>query len=135
MLHFACWILDSRRWTVDTGLWMLHFACWNMDAGCWTLDAGIWMLHFGCLALDTGHCHCLFQNPVSDSVWLNYWKFTGCKSLRTSWSCLFCGDYRLWFGYFQKLYVNIKYYIITTLFFEWAKIFFFHSLCRSTCDF
>ena len=93
------WTLDSGCWTLHAALCLLEYGCWMLDAGCWNLDATLSMLGSGrwTLSLLVSEQN---QNPVSDSVWLNYWKFTGCKSLRTSWSCLFCGDYRLWFGYF-----------------------------------
>ena len=53
------------------------------------------------------------QNPVSDSAWLNYWRFFGCKSLRTSWSLLV---YRVeTIGsdvLFLKILYNVKCYVI-----------------------
>ena len=45
--------------------------------GLWTqeLDAELWTLSLTVVEQN--------QNPVSGFAWLNYWKFFGCKSLRT----------------------------------------------------
>ena len=90
-LYAGLWTLNSRRWTLDPGRW-------TFDAGRWTLNAACWTLHFGRWGLGTGH-----YRPVSDSAWLNYWKFFGQESLRTSWSRLLYRDYRFWRGYFYKI--------------------------------
>ena len=107
------WTLDSGRKTLETGRWTLDAGLWTLDSGCWTLDAGSWTLHSRGWTLDatlwtlgsgswTLSLTVLEQNqkPVSDSAWLNYWKFFGCQSLRTSWSHLLYRDYRFWLGYF-----------------------------------
>ena len=91
-LDYGCWIMDSEPWT---GLWTLDSGCWTLDVGFCMLGSGYWTLHFGRWALHTQN-----QNPVSDSAWLNHWKFFGCKSLRTLWSRLFCRDYKFWRGCF-----------------------------------
>ena len=98
------WKLDSGRWTVDVGLWTLDSESWTLDAGLWTLDSGhltmesgrwtldpvLWTLDDTLWTLGSGHWTLsLFlseqnQNPISDSAWLNYWKFFGCEFLRTS---------------------------------------------------
>ena len=94
-----------RLWTLDPGCWNLDVQLWTQDSGCWTLDAGTldagpWMVHFGRWDLGTGSLAALEQNqkPISDFVWLNYWKFFGWESLRTSRSRLLCRDYRFWRG-------------------------------------
>ena len=94
-----------RLWTLDPGCWNLDVQLWTQDSGCWTLhagtlDAGPWMVHFGRWDLGTGSLAALEQNqkPISDFVWLNYWKFFGWESLRTSRSRLLCRDYRFWRG-------------------------------------
>ena len=56
MLDTWLWILDSRRYTLDAGLWTLSLTVSEQN-----------------------------QNPVSDSAWLSYWKFFGCDPLMTSW--------------------------------------------------
>ena len=122
------WTLDSGRWTLDARLWTLGSGCWTLDAGLWTLtlnpgrwtlyaglwklNSGPWMLGSGCWTVDSwcwtlgsGHgtlsLTVLKQNqqPVSDSAWLNYWKFSRCESLRNLWSRLLYRDYRFWFFY------------------------------------
>ena len=128
VLDAELWKLDSGHWTLDAGLRTLDSELWTLDSGCWTLDAGRWTLdselwtldsgrwtlgfrrctldaiHFGRWALATGRLSLTVleqnQKPVSDSAWLNYWKLFGFESLRTSWSRLFCRDYRFWRGYF-----------------------------------
>ena len=93
------WTLDSRRWTPNAGLLTLDPGRWNLDAGCWTVDVGRWMLYATFWTLGSGHWTLSLtvleqnQKPGSDSVWLNYWKFFGYKSLKSSWSRLFCRDY------------------------------------------
>ena len=119
-LDSGLWTLDSERWTLeagpwtlDAGLWTLDSEPWKLDYGHWTLDAGRWMLSSGRWTLESwrwtlssGHwilsLTVLEQNqqPVSDSAWLNYWKFFQCESLRASWSHLLYRDYRFWLGYF-----------------------------------
>ena len=90
MLGVGCWTLDSRHWTLNATLWTLV-------SGHWTLSLTV-----------------LEQNLklVSDSPWLNYWKSFVSKSLRTSWSRLFCRGYSFWRDYFQKFYINVKCYVI-----------------------
>ena len=100
------WALDPGLWTLDPGLWTLDSGCWTLDTGFWTLDSGLWTLDSGLSTLDVGRwavdvtlwtlgsghwalsLTVLEQNqkPVSDSAWLNYWKFFGCESRRTLWS-------------------------------------------------
>ena len=92
-----CWTLDSGRWTLYPGLWTLGDTLWTLGSGHWTPSSTVSEQN---------------QKSVSDSVWLNYWTFFGCKSLRTSWSRLLCRDYRFWRGYFQKFYINVKCYDI-----------------------
>ena len=107
-LDAGFWTLDPGHWTLDTGPWTLDAAWWTLEAGPWTVDFGRWTLDATLWMLGSGHWTLLLtvseqsQNPVSDSAWLNYWKFFGCKSLRTSWWHwhLFCRDYRFWRGYF-----------------------------------
>ena len=70
----------------------------------WTLDAGPWTLSLTVVEQN--------QNPVSDFAWLNYWKFFGYESLRSSWSRLFCRDCRFWRGHFSKFCINVKCYVI-----------------------
>ena len=83
-----CWTLDSGRWTLDPGIWTLHHGLWTLGATLWSLGSGHWIVS---LFVSEEN-----QNPVSDSAWLYYWKFFGCESLRTSWSRLFCRNYRFW---------------------------------------
>ena len=119
-LDAGFWTLDSGRWNLDAGLWTLDPGRWTLDAGFWTLDSGSWTLDSGHWTLDTGLCtidatlwtlgsgHWTLlltvleqnQTPVSDSPWLNYWKFFGWESLRISWSRLLIRGYRFWRGYF-----------------------------------
>ena len=102
------WTRDASvgRWTLDTGLWTLDSGPWTLDAGRWTLNAGLWTLDSRCRTLGSWHWRLSLtvleqnQKPVSDSAWLNYWKFFGCESLRTSWLHLLYRDYRFWLGYF-----------------------------------
>ena len=94
-----CWTLDSGRWTLNPGLWTHDAGRWMLDVGCWTLDATLWTLGSGRWTLSLTVLE-QNQKPVSDSAWLNYWKFFGCESLRTTWSRLLYRDYRFWFGYF-----------------------------------
>ena len=68
------------------------------------MDTGHWTLSLTAVVQN--------QNPVSDFAWLNYWKLFGYESLRTSWSRLFCRDYRFWRSYFSKFYVNVKCYVV-----------------------
>ena len=137
-LDAGLWTQDSGPWILDAGLWTLDPGLWTLDAGRWILDSGFWTQNAGFLALDPGHWtldagiwtlgaifwtlssrHCTLsltvseqnQNPVSDFAWLNYWEFFRCKSLRTSWSRLFCRDYRLWRGYFKKFYLKVLRYL------------------------
>ena len=97
-LHAGLWTLDAGRWTLDAGRWTLTDGRWTLDAGRWTLgsglstlDVGRWTLDATLWTLGSGHWTLSLtvlkqsQKPVSDSAWLNYWKFFGCKSLRTSW--------------------------------------------------
>ena len=86
-------VLDAGLWTLGSGLWTLDSGRWTLDSGRYTLDAGLWTLdtfsencfnvskHWTLLHLNISEQN---QNPVSDSAWLNCWKFFGCKSLRTS---------------------------------------------------
>ena len=105
-LDSGCWTLDSGRWTLDAGLWMLDSGCWTLDGRLSMLDVGRWTLDATLWTLGVGHCALSLtvleqnQKPVSDSAGLNYWKFFGYKSLKTSWSRLFHRDYRFWCGYF-----------------------------------
>ena len=100
------WTLDAGRWTLDAGLCMLDSGRWTLDAELWTLDSGRWTLDTTLCTLGSGHWTLSLtvleqnQKPVSDSARLNYRKFFGCESLRTTWSRLLYRDYRLWFGYF-----------------------------------
>ena len=100
------WTLDTRPWTLDAGLWTLDAGLWTLDPGLSMLDVGRWTLHATRLTLGSGHWTISLtvleqnQKPVSDSAWLDYWKFSGCESLRTSWSPLLCRGYRFWLGYF-----------------------------------
>ena len=84
------WILDAGPWTLDAGLWTLDFVRWTLDArlwtlniGLWTLDAGLWRQDATLNKLGTEHWTLLLtgseqsQNTVSDSAWLNHWKFIG----------------------------------------------------------
>ena len=98
--------LDSGRkcWTLDSGLWTLDPVPWTLDDTLWTLGSGYWTPSSAVSEQN--------QKSVSDSVWLNYWTFFGGKSLRTSWSRLFCRDYRFWCSYFQKFYITVKCYDI-----------------------
>ena len=81
---------------------LAYWNSWTLDAsvGCWTLGAGLWTQDAGLSTLDAAIVSEQNQNPVSDSAWLNYWKYFGWKSLRNSWSHLFCRDYKFWLGYF-----------------------------------
>ena len=105
-LDSGCWTLDSGRWTLDAGLWMLDSGCWTLDGRLSMLDVGRWTLDVTLWTLGIRHCALSLtvleqnQKPVSDSAGLNYWKFFGNKSLKTSWSRLFHRDYRFWCGYF-----------------------------------
>ena len=88
------WTLDAGHWTMYSGRWTLDSGLSMLDVGCYTLDARLW-------ALDT-----IFDSfrtkskAISDSAWLNYWKYFGCESLRISWSRLLYRDYRFWLDYF-----------------------------------
>ena len=102
-LDVGCWTQHAGLWTLDAGLCTLDSGCWTLDAGLWMLDAGLctldsarWTLHAGLWMLDAGRWTLdsqpwtlslivaeQNQNPVSDFVWLNYWKFFGYESLRT----------------------------------------------------
>ena len=89
-LDAGSWTLESGRSTVDTGLLMLDSRRWDsrrwtLDGTLWTLGSGHWTLSLAALEQN--------QKPISDFVWLNYW-----KSLRTSRSRLLCRDYRFWRG-------------------------------------
>ena len=101
-----CWTLDSGRWTLDSRRWALDAGLWTLESGRWTLDSRHWTLDATLWTLGSGHWTLSLtvlkqnQNPVSDSAWLNYWKLFGCESRRTSWSRLFCRDYRFWRGYY-----------------------------------
>ena len=77
------WTLDARvgRWTLDAGPWTLGCGRYTLDAR----DTGHWTLSLTVAEQN--------RNPVSDFAWLDYWKFFGSESLRTSWSPLFCRDY------------------------------------------
>ena len=125
-----CWTLDSEGWTLDIGHWMLDAGLWTLDSGRWTLNAGPWTLESQRCALDarlwtldakrwtlgSEHWTLLLtvseqnQNLVSDSTWLNYWKFFRFESLKTSWSRFLCRNYKFWGFYFHKFYINVKYY-------------------------
>ena len=86
-------ISSMNNWhTGSLGLWPLDSRRWTLDAGRWTLGSGHWTLSLTVLEQK--------QKPVSDSAWLNYWKFFGCESLTISWSLLFYREYRFWRGYF-----------------------------------
>ena len=105
-LDAGLWTLDTGLWTLDAGLWTLDSGLWTLDTGLWTLDAGRWMLDASLWTLGSGHWTLSLtvleqnQKPVSDSAWLNYWKFFGLESLRTLWSRLSDRDYKFWLGYF-----------------------------------
>ena len=103
------WTLDTGCWTLDAWLWRLDSRRWTLTSELWTLDAALWPLD---TVLD---CFRTEPNPVPDSAWLNYWKFFVCKYLWTSWSRLFCRNYRFWPGFFQKFYINFKYYVVISL--------------------
>ena len=98
--------------------------CWTLDSGSWILDSGRRTLDATLRMLGSGHWTLSLtvleqnQRSVTDSSWLNYWKFFGCKSLRTSWSRLFCRNYRFRRGYFQKFYIYVKCYVIKE---RWKK--------------
>ena len=120
--HRNSWTLDAkvRRWTLDAGLWALDPGLWTLDSGRWTLalksrrwtlDPGLWTLDTGLWTLSLTFAE-QNQNPVSDFAWLNYWKFFGYESLRSSWSRLFCRDCRFWRGHFSKFCINVKCYVI-----------------------
>ena len=109
------WTLDSGRWALDSGLWKLDAGLWTLGSGRWTLaldsrlstlDSGHWTLDATLWTLGSGHWTLslivLEQNrkPVSDSAWLNYWKFFGCESIRISWSHLLYREHSFWLGYF-----------------------------------
>ena len=105
-LDYGCWTMDSEPWTLDSGFWTLDSGLWMLDAGCWTLYARLWTLDATLWTLASAHWTLSLtiweqnQNPVSDSAWLNHWKFFGCESLRTLWSRLLCRDYKFWRGCF-----------------------------------
>ena len=132
------WTQDPGYWTLDSGRWTLDFEQWTLDAGLWILDSGFWTRHAGLLALDPGRWtldaeiwtldvifwtlssrNCTLsltvseqnQNPVFDFALLDCWEFFGCESLRTSWSRLFCRDYRFWRGYFEKFNLKVLCYL------------------------
>ena len=98
-LDAGLWTLDSGRWTLDAGLWTLGSGRWTLGSERWTLDSWRWTLGSGHWTLSLTVLE-QNQQPVSDSAWLNYWKFFRCESLRTSWSHLLYRDYRFWLGYF-----------------------------------
>ena len=105
-LDAGLWTLDSGRWTLDAALWTLDSGRWTLDSGHSTVDVGRWTLDATLCTLGSGHWTLSLtvleqnQKPVSDSAWLNYWKFFGCECLRTTWSRLLYRDYRFCFGYF-----------------------------------
>ena len=109
--------LNNERWILDSGFWTRHAGLLALDPGRWTLEAGIWTLDAIFWTLSSRNCTLLLtvsdqnQNPVFDFAWLNCWEFFGCKSLRTSWSRLFCRDYRFWRGYFEKFYLKVLCYL------------------------
>ena len=82
-----------------------------LDAGCWMLDAGLWTLDTTLWTLGSGHCtqdnfvDCC-RTESTPSFWFFLIKLLKilCESLRTSWSRLFCRDYRFW----SCLYKNAK---------------------------
>ena len=78
-----CWTLDCGGWTMEAGLWNLDAGLWMLDAGPWTLDATLWTLGFGywTRSLTVSEQN---PNPISDSAWLNHWKFFRGKSLGIS---------------------------------------------------
>ena len=98
-LDSGCRTLDTWLWTLDPRLRMLDAGPWTLNAEPWTVDARLWTLGSGhwTLSLTVSKQN---QNPRSDSAWLYYWKFFGWKYVRTSFSRLFCRDYRFWRGYF-----------------------------------
>ena len=79
--------LDTGRWTLNSRLWMLDFGRWALDGRRRTLVAELSNLDATLWTLGSGHrILSLFvseqnHNPVSDSAWINYWKFFGCESL------------------------------------------------------
>ena len=90
-----CWQGVLTRYTGIPGLWAqeLDAELWTLDSGRWSLDATLWTLgseHWTLSLTVVEQNH----NPVSDFAWLNYWKYFVCESQRTSWSRLFCKDYR-----------------------------------------
>ena len=90
------WTMDASvgPWTLDAGCWTLVSGLSTLDAGRYTLDPGLWHRTLSLTVLEQN------QKAVSDSAWLNYWKFFGRDSLRAWWSRLFCRDYRFWRSYF-----------------------------------
>ena len=99
--------------TLDAGLWTLDSGRWNLDSGLWTLDYGHYTWNAGLWTLDTV-VDC-FRTELKPSFWICL-----IKLLRILWvqvskdlmTRLFCRGYRLWRGYFLKLYSNVKYYVI-----------------------
>ena len=85
-LDIGHWTLISGLWTLDSRLWILDTGLCMLDAAHWTLGPGHWALLVTVSKQN--------QTPVSESVCLNHWKFFGWKSVRTSWSQVFCREYR-----------------------------------------
>ena len=86
--------LDSGRWMLDSGPSRLDAGRCTFGAGLCALDIYRWLFLI------------LFQFLILLDQIIE--KFFGCESLRTSWSPLFCRDYRFWRGYFWKFYINVK---------------------------
>ena len=109
------WNLDAGPWMLDPGRWTLDDVLWTLDSGRWTLGSGLWTLDSGLRTLDSGlwtpdatlstlgSRHWTLDNVVDCCRTESEPSFSfcfGCKSLRTSWSRLFCREYRFWRGYF-----------------------------------
>ena len=57
----------DRFWTPEPECWALDTGLWTLDATLWTLGSGHWKLSWTVSKQN--------QNTVSDSAWLNFWKF------------------------------------------------------------
>ena len=116
-LDFEQWTLDAGLWILDSGFWTRHAVLLALDPGRWTLDVEIWTLDVIFWTLSSRNCTLSLtvseqnQNPVFDFALLDCWEFFGCESLRTSWSRLFCRDYRFWRGYFEKFNLKVLCYL------------------------
>ena len=113
-----CSTLYSGRWTLCTGLWMLTSGHRTLDAGFWTLDLRRWTLNDVVWILDAGlwtrnseSWTLLLTDLGQNQIIEIYWKFFGSESVRTSWSRLFCREYRFYRSCFWNFYINVKYYL------------------------